>query len=126
MTDEQYRAYKRLLKKNIGTVVVDLPAGEERLRLSKHKYADQHETVVEAALWVLDDNLSKYKTYIMRELDSGGGGHGSIVNSGAYCETRSEAIEWLEGKATEYGGSELGWESRDRSVVDSSELGGDE
>lgn len=117
-----YQAYKRFQKDHIGTVVVCLDSSEERLRLSPHRYAEEHELVVEAALWVSSSRLDgsfKYKTYIRKELENGSPGHGSIVNDGTYARTYREAVEWLENEAQSFDGSPLNWDERDRVVVSS-------
>lgn len=104
----------RLCKRNIGKVVHIPENGEERMYLSKNSYADEHETVVEAALWRDKElNVSSYKTFIRRELDNGRPGRGSIINDGKYHETREDAVQWLEETAQEYGGSPLDWEERE-------------
>jgi hypothetical protein len=117
--DEQYRAYKRFLKQNVGTVVEDLETRDERLRLSSHRYSEEHPTVVEAAFWIRQDRpegSSKYKTVIIRDLND------SIVTDGGYAETREEAIEWIEEKAQRYDGEPLNWEERKRKAVRPDEL----
>ena len=121
MSDDAYQKRRKVLANNLGDVVVDLDSQGERLLLSPHRYSDEHETVVEAALWVRSDRpdeSSKYKTFVRRELDSGGSGRGSVNNDGGYADTRQEAIEWIEEKAQEYGGEPLNWSDRDVVVVD--------
>lgn len=114
MSDEEYREWVRFCKRHKGKIVFDSRNDDERLYLSKHQYTDDHETVVQAGLWKDQTlNFSNYRTFISRELDNGRPGRGSIVNGGEYHETREEAIEWLEEKAKEFGGSPLNWEERE-------------
>lgn len=116
-----YNAHRCVLKKNVGSVVV-LDGTSERIALSPHKYPEEHETVVEAALWpVPEANLSEYKTYMMRGLDGMDGGT-SIVNGGVYTENRETAVEWIENKAQEYSGSPLNWEEREKVEITTEDL----
>lgn len=112
--DEEYQEWVQFCKKHKGKIVFNPVNEDERLYLSKHQYADEHETVVEAGFWKDEDlNFSNYKSFIRRELDNGRPGRGSIVSGGEYHKSREEAIEWLEGKAQEFGGSPLNWEERE-------------
>lgn len=125
--DKLYQARKRLLRNNTEVVCVDLEHGSERLMMSPYPNArkeENHETVVEAALWVRQDrpkHSSKYKTYIRRSLDSAINNR-SMVNDGAYCDTYDEAVAWLEEKAQEFDGDPLNWKERDRMVIDEEEI----
>lgn len=117
MSDEElmdeYRRYKRFCKDHKGKIVHYKENDDERLVLSSHRYPQEHEIVVEAALWKDESlNFSNYQTYIRKGLDNGRGGK-SIVNDGGYAKTREEAIEWLEEEAQSFDGSPLKWEERE-------------
>ena len=116
-----YEAHREVLKENQGKVVVLDDGADERLRLSPHRYPEDHEIVVEAALWPFDGNISDYKTFISKGLDSMDGGV-SIVNNGAHHETREDAVQWLEREAQSFDGSPLNWTDRDRVHVTTAEL----
>lgn len=124
---DEYEVLMNYLRQNIGVVVENPDAESERLLLSSGRNTpnkDEHEHVIEAAFWVRDDRpkgSSKYKTFILRGLESMSGGH-SAVSDGSYAETRDEAIAWLEEKATEFDGGSLNWEEREHESVTMGEL----
>lgn len=123
MSDEEYRAVKRILKDNVGTIVRFPENGEKRVRFSPHNAPDEHPTVVEAALWVRSDRpkgSSKYKTFISRSLDSSRGR--STVNDGAYAEDYVEAFEWLEDTSEEYVDERISWLDLPKMVITQDEL----
>lgn len=116
-----YDEHNRFLKNNIGKVVV-LDGEDERMLLSSHNYPEEHETVIEAALWpVPEANFSEYKTYMRRGLDGMSGGT-SIVNDGCYCRSYESAVDWIENEAQAFGGEPLNWQERERVEITEEEL----
>lgn len=103
-----YEDIQTLCRDSLGTIIRFPESGEERVYFSRGEYTDQHETVIQAALWDRSDGREGHKTYILKGLENGRGGE-SIVADGSYAGDYCEAVEWIGDESEAFDGERINW-----------------